>query len=327
VNDANVFASRAAAISPIATIDTRVVPAHERIEFWEEHCAEKIVGLRCSCLSETGLEARYRYFDFGRIKMIDIAGAEHFIERTPYLLRRWEKDSAFLTVILEGQIFVNRSGQCVVAQRGDVVLYDTNQAYMHGFPSLARQVIFEIPGEDLRERFGDWNLGDLLHFAGSTNPSGIVPAALRDVLRTAETAPWREGNAVSTLEGKIWEVMENAYSLVKGGSRSAYHARLLQRLRKHVIDNLGDPELNPAAVADAMGIGLRQINRLFEAEPLPLMAFIQEKRLEGARADLQRRGTCRPNISEICYRWGFKSLAHFSRKFSERFGVSPSQCL
>lgn len=326
MKQAEIFADRAGLMVPMATIDTRGVPAHERIEYWEEQCAEKVVGLRCSCLSENGLEARYRYFDFGRIKMIDIAGGEHFIERTPHLLRRWEKDSAFLTVILEGQVFVNRSGQCVVAQGGDVVLYDTNQAYMHGFPSLARQVIFEIPGEDVRERFGDWNLGELLHFAGSTNPSRIVPAALRDVLRNAETAPWNEGKAGSMLEGKVWEVMETAYSLVKGGSRSAYHAQLLQRVRKYVIDNLGDADLSPASVADAMGIGLRQINRLFEAEPLPLMAFIQEKRLEGARSDLLRRGACSASVSEICYKWGFKSLAHFSRKFSERFGVSPSHC-
>jgi AraC-like DNA-binding protein len=326
VKHVDVYASHVGAILPLATIDTRVVPAHERIEYWEEQCSENVVGLRCSCLSETGLEARYRYFDFGRIKMIDIAAGEHFVERTPQLLRQFEKDSAFLTIILEGQVFVNRSGQCVVVESGDAVMYDTNKAYMYGFPSLARQVIFEIPGEEVRKRFGDWNLGELLHFSGAISPSKVVPKELGDVLRTAQTASWSQGNVGSMLEGRVWQVMETAYSLVKGGSRSAYHAQLLQRVRKYVIDNLGNPELNPAIVSEAMGIGLRQLNRLFAGEPLSLMAYIQIKRLEGARNDLLRHVSSHANISEISYKWGFKSQAHFSRRFRDTFGCSPSEC-
>jgi len=84
--------------------------------------------------------------------------------------RSSEKDSAFLTVILEGKVFLNRAGRCLVAEAGDVVLCDTNQAYMPGFPAYARQAIFEIPGEDFRDRFGEWSLREVVHFGGSNNP-------------------------------------------------------------------------------------------------------------------------------------------------------------
>lgn len=312
-------------VPPVATFDTRVVPPHERIDYWEEHCAEKVVGLRCSCLSEDGLKARYQYFDFGRIKMIDIVGDEHFVERTPYLLRRREKDSAFLTLILSGKVFVNRAGQCAVAEAGDVVLYDTNHAYMHGFPAHARQVIFEIPGEDFRERFADWNLRELVHFGGGTNPGRIVPIALQNILRSAQNSNWRAGKSAGLIEDGIWDVMETACSLVSGRTRSTYHAQTLQRVRKHVVENLWDPELGPASIASATGISLRQLSRLFEGEPLSLMELVLAKRLEGARADLLRLGSG-ASISDISYRWGFKSLAHFSRKFASRYGVSPSRC-
>jgi AraC-like DNA-binding protein len=320
------FVPSPGSISGEATFDTRVVAPHERIELWEEHCAENVVGLRCSCLSEKGLDARYHYFDFGRVKMIDIAGDEHFIERTPQLLRRQEKDSAFLTVILNGKIFVNRAGQCVVAEAGDVVLYDTNQAYMHGFPAFARQVIFEIPGEDFRDRFGEWSLRDVVHFGGTTNPARMIPLALQEVMRQAQASSLTDEKARAHLEMKVWDVMETAYSLIKGGARSTYHAQLLLRARRYIAEHLGDPELSPSMIADFMGISLRQLNRLFEGEPLSLVAHIQEKRLEGARRDLLQRGTCSMSVSDICYKWGFKSLAHFSRKFSERYGESPSHC-
>lgn len=318
--------ARPRAIPGAVTFDTRVVAPHERIDFWEEHCAEKVVGLRCSCLSEQGLDARYHYFDFGRMKMIDISGGEHFIERTPYLLRRREKDSAFLTVILNGKIFVNRSGQCVVAEAGDVVLYDTNQAYMHGFPAFARQVIFEIPGEDFRARFGDWSLQNVVHFGGSANPARMIPFALQEVMRDVHTSGLSCSEAGAMLERRVWDVMETAYSLVTGGARSTYNAQLLLRARKHITENLSDPELSPSTIAASMGISLRHLNRLFEGEALSLVAYIQDKRLEGARRDLRQRGAFNTSVSDICYKWGFKSLAHFSRKFSERFGISPSQC-
>lgn len=315
----------ASVVPPAATFDTRVVAPHERIDYWEEHCAEKVVGLRCSCLSESGLAARYHYFDFGRIKMIDIAADEHFVERTPHLLRRREKDSAFLTLILSGKVFVNRAGQCAVAEAGDVVLYDTNHAYMHGFPAYARQVIFEIPGDDFRDRFADWSLRELVHFGGASNPGRVVPLALQNVLRAARTSNWSVENTAGLIEDEIWEVMETACSLASGRARSTYHAQTLQRVRRHIGENLHDPDLCPASIAATMGIGLRQLNRLFEGEPLSLMELILTKRLEGARADLLRYGSG-ASVSDVSYRWGFKSLAHFSRTFRERFGVSPSRC-
>lgn len=320
------FVAHPSAVSGAVTFDTRVVAPHERIEFWEERCAEKVVGLRCSCLSEKGLEARYNYFDFGRVKMIDIAGGEHFVERTPHLLRQREKDSAFLTVILNGKVFVNRAGQCVVAEAGDVVLYDTNQAYMHGFPAFARQVIFEIPGEDFRSRFGEWSLRDVVHFGGTANPARMIPLALQDVMHQAQALYGTDPKTGPLLEKRVWDVMETAYSLVNGGQRSAYQAQMLLRARRHIAANLGDPELSPSTIAAFMGISLRQLNRLFEGEPLSLVAYIQEKRLEGARRDLLQRGSCTMSVSDVCYKWGFKSLAHFSRKFSERYGISPSHC-
>ena len=307
---------------PAASFDTRAVASHERIDYWEEHCAEKVVGLRCSCLSENGLMARYEYFDLGPIKMIDINGGEHFIERSLKMLRQHEKDSAFLILILVGKVFVNRSGRCTVAEAGDVVLYDTNHPYVHGFPAHARQVIFEIPGDELRRRFSDWDMRELMLFGGSSNPCRVVPQSLKTMLHSVQ-----DGSAAlpvdrASLEKGIWAVMETAYSLANGNTRSTYHAQIIQRARKFIDQNLHDQELTPDLVAKSLNLSLRQLNRLFENEPLSLMELVMQRRLEGARADLlKHRGI---SISDLAYKWGFKNLAHFSRRFSERFGACPS---
>ena len=308
---------------PVASFDTKAVASHERIDYWEAHCAENVVGLRCSCLSEGGLTARYDYFDLGQIKMIDISAGEHFIERSPKMLRQHEKDSAFLIMVLSGNVFVNRSGRCAVAEAGDALLYDTNHSYVHGFPAYARQVIFEIPGDELRQRFSSWDIREMMLFGGASNPGKIVPQSLKAVLHAVQGEPAALSANRRALEKGVWTVMEAAYSLANGRTRSTYHAQIIQRAREYIDRNLHDPELNPDLVAKSLNLSLRQLNRLFEKEPLSLMEQVMRGRLEGARADLMRQHGI--SISDLAYKWGFKSLAHFSRKFSERFGASPSR--
>ena len=52
------------------------------------------------------------------------------------------------------------------------------------------------------------------------------------------------------------------------------------------------------------------------------MELIWERRLDRSRTLLSRRtGT----ISEVAYGVGFKSVAHFSNRFRDTFGCSPSE--
>jgi transcriptional regulator GlxA family with amidase domain len=52
------------------------------------------------------------------------------------------------------------------------------------------------------------------------------------------------------------------------------------------------------------------------------MQMLRSFRLRKARALLQAEPHL--SIKEVCFRAGFKSPSHFSRAFSEEFGVPPS---
>ena len=69
-------------LRPVTTFDTRVVPPTDRISYWEEQCGEYVVGLTCSSMEADGLQARFRYVDLGAIKLVDITGHQHVIERS-----------------------------------------------------------------------------------------------------------------------------------------------------------------------------------------------------------------------------------------------------
>lgn len=304
-------------------VDTAAVPARRRISFWEEKCADRVVGFRCTSLEPTGLKAQFQYVELGATKLIDIAGSQHVVERTPELVRKIEKDAVFLILLVRGKAFINRANDCLVLNEGDCVLYDTNRPYMHGFPGEMRHVIFEVPGEDFRQRFPAWNLTNASCFDASLGAGRHVSATLRRIL--ARHHPFSEvGGLAQTIEAEVWNGLELAYSTRRSDCTN-YQLLMIDRIKQFILANLRNPNLSPQLIADEVGLGVRQVHRLFGEEPESLSEAIIRLRLQRCKEDLLRRDRLRAPVSEIAYHWGFKSLAHFSRKFHEQFGRAPSK--
>jgi AraC-like DNA-binding protein len=257
------------------------------------------------------------------MKLIDIAGRQHVVERTPELVRRIEKDAVFLTLLTRGKAFVNRANDCLVLNEGDCVLYDTNQPYMHGFPGEMRHVIFELRGDDFRQRFPGWSLRSTYCFDGSLGAGRYVSETLRKIL--ARHHPFSEdGDVDQAIEAEVWSGLELAYETVRGG-RSNYQLLTVERIKQFILANLRNPKLGPTFIAGEIGLSVRQLHRLFGDEPESLSETIMRLRLQRCREDLLRRERLKASVSEIAYHWGFTNLAHFSRKFSEEFGCAPSK--
>jgi AraC-like DNA-binding protein len=310
--------------APVTMFDTRVVPPTHRISYWEEQCGEYVVGLTCSSMEVDGLQARFRYVDLGAIKLVDITGHQHVVERLPIHLRTREKDSVFLTLLIRGAAFVNRANECLLLKEGDVVLYDTNRPYMHGFPGFMRHVIFEVPGDEFRRRFPGWDLCAARRYDGSVGAGRHISASLRQII--TRYSPF-SGTAIGVgeIETKIWNVFCMAHGLSRGAERSTYHSLVVDRVRQFIVTNLRDPKLSPEMIAKHAGISVRHLNRLFSGEQDTLCAHIFAMRLDACRTDLRRPDTEQASVSEIAYSWGFRNMSHFSRNFRERFGCTPSE--
>jgi AraC-like DNA-binding protein len=85
---------------------------------------------------------------------------------------------------------------------------------------------------------------------------------------------------------------------------------------------------NPPSLSDlAVGVGMSdtKLKRSFRAVfGKPIFRFYRDHRLEKAREYLENGDM---NVSEAAYRIGYLSLGHFSRAFSERFGITPKKYL
>lgn len=136
------------------------------------------------------------------------------------------------------------------------------------------------------------------------------------------TNPVAEQVAERTLEdlivGMFLEVQ--ATSLDADELRAGLRVRALDFIARHH----GDASLNPGAVADALHVSLRHLQRSFSSADTTIAETIAERRTESAALLLAAPGAKNLTIAQIASRAGFSSPFELRTAFRARFGQLPS---
>ncbi|MFI0467290.1 helix-turn-helix domain-containing protein [Saccharopolyspora sp. 5N102] len=302
-------------VSLISRVSTDAVAPADRVGFWEDHNRRALVGLTCSPYSERGLLATQTNVRFGELRLADIEGNEHVIERTPAACRALPKDSVFASLVLAGEAVFYHGQGCLTLRAGDLALYDTRRSYLFGFAAPMRQLLVDVPREVFTTRCLPEGVARPRRF-GSDTPR---TAALLDTLRALLTrvAQQRTGDAAGSDDA----VLDLIRALATDGAAPAP----LVVAKDFVERNLPDPGLTPGRIAAAAGMSVRHLGRLFAAEGDSPARYLQRRRLERARRELADPAARHRTIADIAHRWGFASHAHFTRVFQTEFGHPPSE--
>lgn len=311
-------------LAPDSEASTDQVPAHRRLAFWEAYNASKVNGLRCSTHTEEGLLASTRSYDLGEIRLTEVRGNQHVVERTPDLLRSHPKNAIFACLLLEGEAFLIQSGQCLSLEAGDVSVYSTDRPYLYAFAGNMRQIIVEM------------DAALLCHDGRAKSPD--APLKIDHRLRTGRLmAQTLRRSAAAFVERPQFEAIEDTAASVRAmlevvlghdaraGNGTDGIAWRFTRAEAFIAENLADPALDAAAVAREIGVSIRQVNRLFAQHGASIAQWIWDRRLERAHVDLSCARLRTLEIGDIADRWGFSSHSHFCRAFKARFGCTPSR--
>ena len=104
---------------------------------------------------------------------------------------------------------------------------------------------------------------------------------------------------------------------------TSHQAQMLGSLKRYALTHLGDPDLSPGSVAQALYISPRQVHRLFAREQTTFGAWLRRAKAAPEPQRPRRRGLQDLPVAQIAAKWGFRSNAHFTRSFSARFGIGP----
>jgi AraC-like DNA-binding protein len=103
--------------------------------------------------------------------------------------------------------------------------------------------------------------------------------------------------------------------------------KILERAQEFIEEHIQEEDLNPARIAQGIGISARYLSEIFAAEGTSPMRWVRQRRLELCRMELERQTGGQQLICEIAYSVGFTNVSSFNRAFKAHFGSSPRDFL
>jgi AraC-like DNA-binding protein len=228
---------------------------------------------------------------------------------------------SFLGVLLQktGRTVFESGSEQTVVKSGDLLIWDGGRPIQFDMPDhfqkvclLVQRDIFEsmLPqansyaGEYLEQRN---NISRLLGACLSTLADDVLTSATESI-----------GSAVELTLGMLGAALTQH----RESNNVAPRTSLYRRLTSFIEEQLADPDLSPAMIAQKHHISPRYLHLIFSEQGTTVGTWIRSRRLAKCRAELANLRKDR-SVTEIAMDWGFNDVAHFSRSFSSAYGICP----
>ncbi|WP_409518806.1 helix-turn-helix domain-containing protein [Paraburkholderia sp. LEh10] len=230
----------------------------------------------------------------------------------------------FVKLIETGSMVLEQNGQVRRFEAGSMVLVDPAKPYRQIFAERAQMIAVRIPKSALKERGFRHDLRGLVVPDIATSDVRAIGDVISGVARqngsTSTNMRRRQGEQLLDL---VDILIEDPSALIRSRSGDA----TLFRAKRFIAQNLRNADLTATLIASAVNASEAHLNRLFKTEGSSLMRYVWSRRLELAANLLERCVERSIQVSEIAYRCGFSTPAHFSRAFKARYGMTPRDAI
>ena len=310
----------------VSRISTERVPFEQRVTHWEAECRNHLVGLRCSPHTHDGLLARQTCVDLDLMRIADVHANAHVIERTPEMIRDFPRDSIFVNLVCQDDVFVYQRGHCMNLRRGDVLVHDARFPYVMGGAGALHLLHVDIPAGYFKARFVHTDLNKPLQKSGAAGAGKLYSNALKQLLGGVLEQRSDDTRGALALRDQVGDLLASIMGCTDShASHSALSASHVLAARAYIDEHLSEETLSAESIADAVGVSVRHLSRLFAQQDTSMADLILRRRLARAHEQLCDLALGNLSIAETAYRWGFSSHAHFSRAFKDHYGTTPTQ--
>lgn len=305
-------------------VTTEGVPEDLRMDYWQQVIRENFIDFDMRHIAEQStFNGKIVQYTRNAIQLAHVIADGHFVRRTLQHLAPGNDDFFLLLIQRHGISQIEQDGRQVTMRAGDMVLCDSSRAYSMSMPGMFHHEVLMIPGCALRH-----SLKNVSNYTARAIPSATGAGHL-----------FRE--FVRLLQGSVDEFDERSSSPVASatvellcaalvgvskqdapipGNLKSFH---LQRIRAYVLKHLADQDLGVKQISKALQLSMRHLHGICDDQPNTLVNWIWKERLDAARHSLSNPANGQISITEIALSVGFKSSAHFSRRFHSAFQMSP----
>lgn len=267
-------------------------------------------------------EAHMRFCRLGVFRLADQCGV------ASRMSRRVGSDGSLVTLVFQIH------GDCVLLQDTHEIFLEPRHFCIYPYSGEAefqyvgsyRQIFAIVNSRHLDKALPGWS-SFMRKPVATSIPSGDL---LLDMLQSACV----HGNGLgSSLAFDFSALLMNLLGATmkapeeRSAAKDRARTRLMEfhrkRIKDFVLANLCDPELDIATICAGVNLSPRYVHHLFCREPMRLMEWVWDIRLERCSKALSRPEETHRSIKEVAYANGFNDQSHFSHAFRQRFGMSP----
>lgn len=300
----------------------------ERLEQWRSVLSRAFVPLEPSALpSGSGaVTGSLRATELDGLQIAEVGGGGQLVRRTAATIRAADPAHLKIGLQVSGRGLLEQDGREAELRTGDFVLYDTTRPYRLRFDFAFRMLVVMCPRTALDLPSGVLRHRTAVPVRAREGLGMVVSPFLSGLgqLLEADGGGLSPGLGGGHLGAAVLDSLAAAFAEEPKG-RTASAGSLKARALAHIEAHLADPGLGPEAVAAALHVSVRYLQRAFEAEGETVAGWIRARRLERCRRDLRNPGLDSRPVSAVAARWGLVNAAHFSRSFRATYGVSPRE--
>jgi AraC-like DNA-binding protein len=238
----------------------------------------------------------------------------------PVVSARAEDRGCIIITQLEGVRSYCQDDATAVLKPGDTTLVDSGHPWRSECRGDCARLYLRIPHWRVQDHLRLNCPPVLPHISGLSGSGATLFHLAASSYEEAEAMSAEE--AAATVEAYL-DVLAGCFVPDPVSIGPACYAEHQARIEQFIETHLAEPSLNPSQIAEAVGVSVRHLHRIFLSKGHTVAGWIRERRLERCRRDLLNPRLSERNITEIAFFWGFCDSAHFSKSFKKEFGLSP----
>ncbi len=300
---------------------TQAVEESQRFNYWNEVVLKHCLRADSHVLGDSVFDGKLQFNKFGVLDICTFDSSDHVWFRKADHVRLSPNDDMWLGFFQGGHGQIEQGGRRADIHRGDLVLYDSAQAFKFSFGGNTNHLV-RIPRHLMSKNLP--NIGKLTAQIINPNRPGIIP--LREMLYQAVKG--FDGTENCSLEERFSQSIIDLLTLgleIPDIKMSSVESDLYARAMNYIQNHLSDPELNLEKLARIHHVSSRTLTRAFNRHQKTPVSTIWSERLKASREAIERGG--HKSISEIALDYGFNDFSHFSHAFRKAYSISPSELL